>query len=163
MYGDVHDCNTDIPQCGDFIFISRTASAAEDYDGYVYFTVEKSTVGQGLVAEPVKVGYYNGDNLASITERVLEGKTTYNGTIEDGYYLTYVEDGGESDGWTTAAIPEQILTKLTENGNTVRKRAEKNKLGEFDYSSQAGWMFAINDKGINAGASLILFESFRKK
>lgn len=141
------------PNAGISYSSAGTASAAEDYDGYVYFTVEKSTVGQGLVAEPVKVGYYNGDNLASITERVLEGKTTYNGTIEDGYYLTHVEDGGESDGWTTAAIPEQILAKLTENGNTVRKRAEKNKLGEFDYSSHAGWMFAINDKGINAGAS----------
>lgn len=141
------------PNAGISYSSAEVACAAEDYDGYVYFTVEKSTVGQGLVVEPVKVGYYNEDNLASIAERVLEGKTTYSGTIEDGYYLTYVEDGGEPESWTAADIPEQILAKLTEEGKTVGKRAADNKLGEFDYSTYSGWMFALNDKGINAGSS----------
>lgn len=141
------------PNAGTSYSSSNVACAAEEYDGYVYFTVEKSTVGQGLVVEPVKVGYYNEDNLASIAERVLEGKTTYSGTIEDGYYLQYVEDGGEPEGWTAADIPEQILAKLTEEGKTVGQRATDNELGEFDYSSYAGWMFALNDKGIDAGSS----------
>ncbi|MGN0394416.1 MAG: hypothetical protein ACI4EF_03570, partial [Coprococcus sp.] len=134
-------------------FTCSSVEASEAYDGYVYFTVEKSTVGQGLIVEPKKVGYYNTDSLASITERVLEGKTTYSGTVNDGYYLEYVEDGGEPDNWTSADIPEQILTKLTADGKTVGERAEKTKLGEFDYSDWSGFVFALNSKGISAGAS----------
>ncbi len=140
------------PNMGTAYPFAEIVTAAEDYDGYVYFTVEKSTIGQGLVVEPVKVGYYNSENLAAVTERALEGKTTYSGTVESSYYLEYVEDGGEPAGWTSSDIPKLIYDKLMDD-DEIGKRAEETKLGEFDYSDWSGWMFALNNKGISAGAA----------
>ena len=50
-----------------------TFSAEEEkaFDGYIYMTVERNTLGQGFIQEPIKVGYYEGDSLADITERIL--------------------------------------------------------------------------------------------
>lgn len=134
-------------------------NSQEAYDGYVYFTVEKSTLGQGLVVEPVKVGYYNNENLDKVVQRVLADKAIYC----DGYYgsyLQYIDDGGEPAGWTTADIPEIIADKLAEANVEITSRqyekepgvADKNKLGEFDYSTYSGWMFALNDAGLNEGS-----------
>ena len=56
-----------------------SAEEAKQYAGYVYFTVEKLTLGQGFVIEPVKVGVENGETLAALTQRVLGAKSTYTG------------------------------------------------------------------------------------
>ena len=37
-----------------------SAEEAETFAGYVYLSVEKSTLGQGLVNEPVRVGVNDG-------------------------------------------------------------------------------------------------------
>ncbi|MGN0384077.1 MAG: GLUG motif-containing protein, partial [Eubacterium sp.] len=129
---------------------------AEEYTGYVYFTVEKITLGQGLVVEPVKVGFYKDDTLADITERVLGKMSTYEGDISS-YYIESIIDGGEPDGWTKQDIPSAIL-EAAGGVENITDRAESTKLGAFDYYSTSGWMFSLNNEGILAGAGSYTYD-----
>ena len=130
---------------------SAAYAASDEYAGYVYFTVERTTLGQGFIVEPVKVGYYDTDTLADITERVLGDMSTYDGDISS-YYLEAVIDGGEPDGWTTDDIPQEIVDAVTAAGGTISARDASDRLAAFDYYSMSGWMFGLDNTGISAGA-----------
>lgn len=134
------------------------ANAAEDeYAGYVYFTTEKVTLGQGFVIRPVKVGFYEGDTLADIADRALGDKSGY--TESWGYtYLSSVIDGGEPNGWTVEDIPEKIQDAIASSGETLSTRNQADRLQEYDYSSTSGWMFGLNNVGLMAGAESYVYE-----
>ena len=53
------------------LLLCAGVSADESYDGYLYFTVERITLGQGFAVEPTRVGYYEEENLQAITKRFL--------------------------------------------------------------------------------------------
>ena len=127
-----------------------TFSAEEEkaFDGYIYMTVERNTLGQGFIQEPVKVGYYEGDSLADITERMLGDRSTFTGDISN-YYLEGIKDGGEPENWTSDEIPSDIKKAL---GKNVNGRTKDDVLQAFDYSSYSGWMFTVDNKGIDVGA-----------
>lgn len=127
-----------------------TFSAEEEkaFDGYIYMTVERNTLGQGFVQEPIKVGYYEGDSLADITERMLGDRSTFTGDISN-YYLEGIKDGGEPENWSKDDIPSDIKNAL---GEGVEGRTEKDVLKAFDYTSYSGWMFTVDNKGIDVGA-----------
>ena len=136
---------------------SGNAEAKEDFAGYVYFTVEKFTLGQGFVIEPVKAGFYADDTLADITERVLGDKSTFEGDISS-YYLASVIDGGEPEGWTKADIPAKIL-EAAGGEAAIKGRNKATELAAFDYYSMSGWMFSLNNVGIAAGAGSYRYNS----
>lgn len=127
-----------------------TFSAEEEkaFDGYIYMTVERNTLGQGFVQEPIKVGYYEGDSLADITERMLGDRSTFTGDISN-YYLEGIKDGGEPENWTSDEIPSDIKKAL---GGNVNGRTKDDVLQAFDYTSYSGWMFTVDNKGIDVGA-----------
>lgn len=118
----------------------RKANAQGAYDGHVYVTVEKVTLGQGIIMKPMKVGYRNGDSAADI---VLNAVGTANVGIVNGY-LKYVTDRGEPQGWTTADIPAEIKNAV---GGTDKftVRQNQNRLEELDYTNTSGWMYSVND------------------
>ena len=127
-----------------------TFSAEEEkaFDGYIYMTVERNTLGQGFIQEPIKVGYYEGDSLADITERMLGDRSTFTGDISN-YYLEGIKDGGEPENWTSDEIPSDIKNAL---GKNVNGRTKDDVLQAFDYTSYSGWMFTVDNKGIDVGA-----------
>lgn len=127
-----------------------TFSAEEEkaFDGYIYMTVERNTLGQGFVQEPIKVGYYEGESLADITERMLGDRSTFTGDISN-YYLEGIKDGGEPENWSKDDIPSDIKNAL---GKDVEGRTENGVLKAFDYTSYSGWMFTVDNKGIDVGA-----------
>lgn len=127
-----------------------TFSAEEEkaFDGYIYMTVERNTLGQGFIQEPIKVGYYEGDSLADITERMLGDRSTFTGDISN-YYLEGIKDGGEPENWTSDEIPSDIKKAL---GGNVNGRTKDDVLQAFDYTSYSGWMFTVDNKGIDVGA-----------
>lgn len=127
-----------------------TFSAVEEkaFDGYIYMTVERNTLGQGFIQEPIKVGYYEGDSLADITERMLGDRSTFTGDISN-YYLEGIKDGGEPENWTSYEIPSDIKNAL---GKDVEGRTKDDVLQAFDYTSYSGWMFTVDNKGIDVGA-----------
>ncbi|MDD6645691.1 MAG: hypothetical protein PUE67_06505 [Oscillospiraceae bacterium] len=139
------------------IFSASATFSAEDtkaFDGYVYMTVEKLTLGQGFVIEPVKVGYYKEDSLGDITERCLGDKSTFKGDISQ-YYLEGVVDGGNPQNWSEKDIPSDIYNKLTQSGEEITDRAEENILQSYDFSPYGGWMFTVDNTGTNDGAGNI--------
>lgn len=132
------------------VFSTVATFSAEEkaFDGYIYMTVERNTLGQGFVQEPIKVGYYEGESLADITERMLGDRSTFTGDISN-YYLEGIKDGGEPENWTSDEIPSDIKKAL---GEGVEGRTEKDVLKAFDYTSYSGWMFTVDNKGIDVGA-----------
>lgn len=130
------------------LLCSAISVCGAGYDGYVFVTVEKITLGQGLVVEPLRVGYYDEDTLADILERSLGEKSIWEGGIKN-YYLEHVIDGGEPEGWTKEDIPADILAALK---GQVRGRAKPDRLSAFDYSSQSGWMVTVDNCSLNVGA-----------
>ena len=132
------------------------AHATEDYDGYVYVTVEKLTLGQGFAQEPVKVGYYENENLTAVLarglgENLVTSAGTY-GTSIDGY-----KDGGEPDGWTSEMIPALILEKLEEGACTISARANAEVLSNYDYTGQSYFMVCVDNVAPGFGVDGIVY------
>ncbi len=117
--------------------------------GYVTISMEKFTLGLGYVIEPVKVPFYEGDNIAKLTADLI-GKGNYEntGSIESGFYLSSVKDNDTRE----ANIPQYILDKA----GSVDSRGKEGWLGEFDYTSMSGWMYTVNNKFPNVGASDVM-------
>jgi len=134
------------------LLLCVSANAHESYDGYVYFTVERLTLGQGFAVEPTKVGYYKTDMLIDIAERFLGDKCLITKSSY-GDYISGIKDGGDPEGWTSANIPAPIMEKL----KTVSGRNTGNELCEFDYSKQSGWQFTIDDVSMSVGASSVTY------
>jgi len=137
------------------------ANAQEDYDGYVYFTIERLTLGQGFAVEPTKVGFYKTDMLIDIAQRFLGDKCVITRSSY-GDYISGIKDGGEPKGWTSADIPKPVMEKLI----TVGERYEPEILTDEDYphqvapgewQSSSGWSFTIDDVSLSLGASSISY------
>ncbi len=123
--------------------------------GYVTVSVEKFTLGQGYLIEPVRVPLHEGDNAAAVISELLgENRYKHGGSIESSFYLSsiYDPDAGAAD------IPSYILQALGGAGN-VGERTDEDWLGEFDYFYQSGWMFAVNHSFPNVGSSDVLLEN----
>lgn len=116
----------------------------------VYFTMEKSTLGQGFVIEPVKVSVKSGTTVSQVLADLLNEKISadvpykYKGTIEN-FYLSHVYDT-DSD----AFIPDFITDALYGN---IGAKNDADYLGEFDYSNQSGWLYLVNNESPSVGAS----------
>ncbi len=114
--------------------------------GYVTIAIEKFTLGLGYVIEPVKVPFYEGDNIAKLTVDLI-GEDNYvsSGSVESGFYLSSVKDNDTRE----ANVPQYIL----DNIGDVGERSREGWLGEFDYAFMSGWMYSVNNKFPNFGAS----------
>ncbi|MEG1027574.1 MAG: hypothetical protein RSE07_02700, partial [Oscillospiraceae bacterium] len=133
--------------------------------GYVTFVIEVSTLGQGYLEEPQKIPFYEGDNYASLTTRLLEekGRTwTQTGKVDSGFYLATVQDNYADDESRAVALnpPKYLIDYLTASGVTINDLKESgsiygNELGEFDFHNTSGWMYSIaqQKKFPNVGVS----------
>ncbi|MWV47181.1 DUF4430 domain-containing protein [Paenibacillus sp. HJL G12] len=114
--------------------------------GYVTLSVEKFTLGQGYVSEPVKVPFYEGENGAAlITQFLGEGNYDHTGNIESSFYLAAIKDNDTSE----AHVPQYIL----DQAGSIDSRAEEGWLGQFDYTPMSGWMYAVNNEFLSYGFS----------
>lgn len=130
-------------------------SDAEGIEGYVTVSVEKFTLGQGYIHEPVRVPFQEGDNAAEVIAELLgEERYRHGGTVENSFYLSgvYDPDAGEVN------IPAYILQAIGGAGE-VGDRENGDWLREFDYSDQSGWMYAVNNAFPNVGSSETLVEN----
>ncbi|RAV23452.1 DUF4430 domain-containing protein [Paenibacillus contaminans] len=117
--------------------------------GYVTLSVEKFTLGQGYYREPMRIPFYEGDNGAAILTREL-GKENikHTGTVENYFYLSKVKDVTSS-----VYIPQYIVNQIELGGGQVESKRDPEWLGEFDYTSMSGWMYAVNNVFPNVGFS----------
>lgn len=122
-----------------------------DDSGCVVVSVEKGTLGQGFLLEPVLVKVEYGDTAADVTLRAAEqaGLELKYRSSSYGFYLSAIAD---SD--TDVQIPRYILAEMEKDGAEVGTRQDANWLGEFDYSAKSGWIYWVNHEHMNVGAGL---------
>ncbi|MBD2846834.1 DUF4430 domain-containing protein [Paenibacillus sp. IB182496] len=132
------------------LFSPALALAAEggSSDRYVTVSVEKFTLGQGYVVEPVRVPFEEGDNAAAVIMALLGEDARHTGSIDSAFYLSKVHNPSDA----AVDIPTHIVDAAGGAG-AIGDRAEADWLGEFDYTSMSGWMYAVNDQFPNVGAS----------
>ncbi len=127
------------------------ASAAK-----VYFSVEKFTIGQGYIVEPVEVEIKDNEPVSTVTERVLK-QARYNYSIGSsmGWYLAGIDNADSGKG----SIPKCIQDMAEDAPKTEdllpaeEKNASYPGLYESSYSSTAGWMFFPNNQDMPVGAA----------
>lgn len=124
--------------------IGNFSRSNETPKGYVTLSIEKFTLGLGYVNEPIKVPFYNGENVAKIVTDILgEGNYKNTGSIDSGFYLSYLKD----DDTREPNVPQYILDECGD----IDSRSEENWLGEFDYTFMSGWMYCVNNSFPNYG------------
>ena len=112
----------------------------------VYVTMEKFTLGQGFIIEPVRLTVpKNTQASVVITDLLGEGNYKITGSITSNFYLASVRDDD-----TEIDIPEYILKAMN---NNVDKRQNDEWLGEFDYYNMSGWMYCVNKSFPGVGAA----------
>lgn len=128
--------------CMLWIFPEHTPAATNE----AVISVEKGTLGQGYIVEPTAVTLQSGDTVKTVTERVLKANgrsalTTMNSTY--GYYLQGISDPDRGAISIPAFVQQMITAKdLKVNINDIK---ESQYLNEFDYTTQSGWMYCVNN------------------
>ncbi|MFW7431872.1 Ig-like domain-containing protein [Vagococcus carniphilus] len=120
----------------------------------VTFSLEKFTIGQGFIVEPINVSFKKDENAAELFDRISkQQKLEYwnAGSLKKDFYLQGIEkaDNGKVN------IPSYISEKL--DGPTTEEALATGKddsdLGEFDYHTGAGWYYQVNNTAANVGMS----------
>lgn len=121
--------------------LSAVASTAyaQEAQGHVTFYADKAVIGQGMVTEPVRVPYYEGESGIDIVQRAADV------IVADGEWGGYIEGFADTD--TGAPIPEEILAVCPEIGG----RNSEGSLCSYDYTAESGWSWFLNDEQASVG------------
>lgn len=146
--------------------VTVTSPAAEanatKTSGTVTFTVEKFTIGQDYLVEPIAVEVKDGDTVATVFETVMKLKgITYPSTASDyGFYLSSINnaDSGviniptEISSMASVTLWDGSVTNPPTNDVNEGNALADKGLGTCSYHSMAGWMFMVNnaDSGMSA-------------
>lgn len=123
--------------------------APKPLTGQVTVTVEKFTLGQGYVVEPIKAPIYQGDNGAAVLARALgEGNFKNGGSIEENFYLTGIKNSDARP----VNIPTKIVDAISKDGS-IGTKVDPNWLGASDYYKMSGWMASVNNAFLSVGMS----------
>ena len=127
--------------------------------GHVVVSVERFTIGQGYIHEPVVVPFVTSDNAVSILKKVI-GAENWVGEDGDSAYLEAIV-GGDL-GSDKVKVPDYIAQI---GGPTTEEAKEyghsgawdtPNTLGQFDYNNMSGWMYHVN--GVEVGYGMASYE-----
>ena len=135
--------------CMLWIFPEYTPAATNE----AVISVEKGTLGQGYIIEPTVVTLQSGDTVKTVTERVLEAnsRSALTRTEGYGYYIAGISDPDRGAISSPAFVQQMITAKdLKVNTNDIK---EPQYLNEFDYTTQSGWMYCVNNVYPEVGAA----------
>ena len=135
--------------CMLWIFPEYTPAATNE----AVISVEKGTLGQGYIIEPTAVTLQSGDTVKTVTERVLEAnsRSALTRTEGYGYYIAGISDPDRGAISIPAFVQQMITAKdLKVNTNDIK---EPQYLNEFDYTTQSGWMYCVNNVYPEVGAA----------
>jgi len=118
----------------------------------VCVSMEKFTLGQGYIIEPVLVQVDGHTRASAVIADLLQAKYPdisqpwhMTGTLNEAFYLSSVYDPDRG----LPTIPKYIMDKVRINPDDD----SEDWLGEFDYYTMSGWMYAVNNIFPNLGAS----------
>ena len=120
--------------------------SADGPDGYVTVSVEKFSIGQGYVSEPTRVPFYDSDNGIDIVKRAVgEDKVI----VTDSSWGSYISGFSDVNGETH--LPDCVAAVV--DVTALTGRADENVLAEFDYTSEGGFIFFVNNTSSAVGIS----------
>lgn len=129
---------------------AENSNPSDNAEGYVTIDVEKFTLGQGYLVEPVRVPIYTTDSIASVITRLLgDGNYKNTGSVASSFYLSKIKDPSQEP----VHIPAYITNKGGPSDSNNTGKRDPDWLGEFDYSKKSGWMFFVNNATANVGSS----------
>ena len=102
--------------------IQELEDAEEPEQAYVTVAIEKFTIGQDYLVEPVLVEITEGESTAQILDRVLgENGLRYDntGSVDSSFYLSWILDEAGS---LTAEFPEVSLQHAEEQGDVYKRQ-----------------------------------------
>ncbi len=114
----------------------------------VTVSVEKFTLGEGYILEPTLVTVPE-NTLAStvITSLLTEDNYKHTGKGSD-LYISYIRDENISE---EKAFPKYLVSRFASNQERVSTRRFEDWLGEFDYCTQSGWMYCVDNSFPDVG------------
>lgn len=122
----------------------------------VAVTMEKFTLGQGYIIEPVLVTVPKYTPASRVITDLLKNKYPeieqpwkMTGKVEDTFYLSHVYDTD----YDYSNFPEYVKKAVAERGGDFTLERKKDWLGEFDFYNMSGWMYAINNNFPGVGAA----------
>jgi hypothetical protein len=128
---------------------AQGASAAGTVTVYIDF--EGYNLGQGFYIEPTMLELPEGSSVADATATLLEQKGMEGHYTSAGNYLSKVI--GIDAGKPAVTIPSYI----TDNGGPTTSQARtvgkenQDRLGEFDYHNESGWMYSVDHVFVGVG------------
>ncbi|MCR5628941.1 DUF4430 domain-containing protein [Eubacterium sp.] len=134
------------------IFINNGIVASADESIDVYFTCEKSIIGQGLIIEPCKISVSNNTRVSEVLDKVLKKNNVsyvHNGTLTDGFYLSRIKNCDDG----TFNIPEIIKNSDVYNRRVSSNNVNSPDLAERSFIGTSGWYYFVNNSAPNVGMS----------
>lgn len=132
--------------------IYKGDETAAEPAGTVTFSLEATTVGLGYLIGPSEEVFYEGEQLSYFIDRVLQehGYTyRYEGNLTNGFYLKHIVRTGITNGWN---ISEELQEHL-KDVNSAIGAYHSDSLGEYDFTSDSGWLYFVNDAHMSSGIS----------
>lgn len=121
--------------------LSLGVFAEDEPAGYIYFMAEKSVIGQGFTVQPEKVAFYEGETGLDVVKRAADVLT------DDTGYGAYITAFADED--LKTEIPSEISAVVPE----MSGRNTEGYLSAYDYTSESGWTYFINDEYAQVGIS----------
>lgn len=121
--------------------VAVNVCAEDKPQGYVTFYADKNTIGQGLIAEPVEVPFYEGDNGIDIVQRAADV------LVAESDWGNYIEAFADTD--NGAEIPAAIAEVCPE----MFGRNAEGYLSSYDYTAESGWSWFLNGEYAQVGIS----------
>ena len=125
-------------------------SADESID--VYFTCEKSIIGQDLIIEPCKVSVSKDTRVSEVLDKLFsEQNITYvhSGTLTEGFYLSRIKNCDDG----TFNIPQIIKNSDVYNRRVNSNNVNAPDLAERSFISTSGWFYFVNNNAPHVGMS----------
>lgn len=114
-----------------------------DVIGTAYIVIDATTVGLDVMEEPYTYKIRQNIPASYAVIEALEEwgyEYEYSGSMDVGFYLRRISRGGMMD---YPAIPENLWSKILQDGLTLTGQTDNNSLGEFDYTQGSGWMYSV--------------------
>lgn len=142
---------------GIMTFSSKLPKLAEngDFLGYITISLERFTLGNGYVVEPISYPLYAGDTIADVVRYVSgyqsrnlisvggNGNYTSTGTLESNFALTGFM---EKSGVPADVLPADIKNAVIAMDGSITQRQTGSWLKNGDYFSQGKWSFWFNNQ-----------------
>lgn len=141
------------------IFTGFVPAKAASGLGTVTLTIERFTLGQGYLAEPMLVEIQEGDDYSKLLTRVMDSlgiRYTYTGNVGWSFYLSGIKDADTGN----LNIPLCIRNMPPQRDWNGQKVYPPNNsavndyapdLQEYSYNSMSGWMYSVNNEFPDVG------------